>query len=175
MQYCQLSQPASNTLQPTITAPPVEFTFVQLSSGFYGISSVYGNYFDVRATRDITIVGFCVHTFALLNEVKIYTKVGGYANHERDPTLWTLAQTQSGVLPSGFRELTDLEILSKGIPTLAGTRRAFLILSSTRSLLTQTLSPNGVGIVSKQGVTIYSGPAALARQEFSSSLGAYAS
>ena len=42
MQYCQLSQPASNTLQPTVTPISLNFTYVTLSSAFFGITSVHG-------------------------------------------------------------------------------------------------------------------------------------
>merc|ERR1740139_2174795 len=129
----------------SVTTPiGANFTYVTLSSAFFGISSVYGNYFDVSATRDITIVGFCVHTFSQLDEIKIYTKVGGHATHESDPTSWTLAQTQSGVLPGGYGEHTHLEILPEGIPVSAGSRRAVLVLSHARNLLTQRLAPNGM-------------------------------
>jgi len=163
LRYCQLSDALPvPSLSPTITAPPVEFTYITLSSGFYGISSVYGNYFDVRATRDANIVGFCVHTFSRQDEIKVYTNAGTYANYGSNPTSWTLAQTQLNVSPEGYGELTHLEMLPEGIPMSAGSRRAFLVLSRTRTLLSQRLSPNGLAVASNEGLMIYSGPAAYA-------------
>lgn len=177
LNYCILSNVLrSPTQSPTYTnLPTTAFcTVMTLNTQYHGITSAYGNYFDVMAVRGIKIVGLRIHSFVDIDEIRIYSRQGGYSGFEMNSNQWQLVHTQSSVQGAGFQVYTDLEAFGNPVKVAPGTKQAFLVISSKRNLLTRSLQPNGVGYVSDQSLIIYSGPITGHGQAFVSAMGAYA-
>lgn len=127
----------------------------------------------MSATRNVNIVGFTVHSLSNLREIKIFTKPDSYSGFETDADQWTLIQTVTDQPPGGFLENTVLPPFADTISMSQGDRRAFLVTSVDRALLSKPCSPNGVGYAGDLFIRIYSGPITHGEELFTSYGGAY--
>jgi len=70
------STSAMPSTTPTLTSTPtISCASLSISTFFMGISSVYGNYFDILPRQDIEITGLKIHIVFPIDEIKVSTKM----------------------------------------------------------------------------------------------------
>ena len=104
-----------------------------LTSTFDSNNRQYGNYFKIKATQDVYITGFTIHTVdSGTGTVKIYEKEGDYEGFVGDSGAWNLIMNDSNVNGQGVGRQTSLDKLDVALFIPAGTFRSFHIGSSLR-------------------------------------------
>jgi len=102
----------------------------QLTTKVTGGNGSWGNQFSVKAINAIQITSFDVHLDDFSGNtkvpVRVYTKVGTYVGHERNPASWTLIQSAE-VESQGLGQLTSLPVLSNPIVILPSVTQSFYV------------------------------------------------
>ena len=125
---------------------PVDCTPQTLETTWSQNNGSYGNYFKVRALKDITITGFEIHTrFNDIGTVQIYHKEDDYVNFERNSGAWDRIMNDNNVQGRGIDVPTVLDS-SKITPVemLAGEFHSFYIHTSSELQIRYT-NGNGEG------------------------------
>jgi len=178
LEYCQISAGGLRELVPTpapSSTPPKICTLTAFNSRFFGISSTFGYYFDIRARSNISIGGVQIHTLLgfPIDRVRVYTKEGSYAGYETSSTSWNLALEQFNINGAGFYSSTELDLFTEEIQVNAGARQSFYVISTQRRLFMRKFAPNGLSIQTDGTVSFYTGPSSQ-RNEFGTIGGPYA-
>jgi len=87
-----------------------------------------GNAFDIKALREIQIIGFEIHTrnAGTIVNAQVFTKQNSYEGFENNADAWTLSQSVA-IESKGSGKLTPLPFLPKPLVVPRGTIRAFYI------------------------------------------------
>jgi len=173
-----LSSPTSVTPSSAVNESPSS-VFSTLDSAFFGITSVYGNYFDVIGVNsNLKVAGLNIHALDFdgsgLRNVKVYTKPLSYNGFTMMQSKWTLVQEQSNIVLEGFYRYTNLEMFEVPVVVPSRSRQAFLVISTQRQLFTRQFWPRGLTFQYDTNIRIYTGPIARSSTPFEKAGGSYA-
>lgn len=148
---------ASESPSLTPSMPPSALLLTkEIATPFQGGNGAEGCMFDVLTSRELTVTGFELHTYATsVIDVEIWSKIGSFQSYEELKADWTLVTSQS-VVGQGFRQNTLLQLPPLEIS--ADTVVAFYITVASGETMAYTNGGQiGMVISSNEDIKIFEG------------------
>jgi len=116
-----------------------------------------GNMFSVEALRDVSISSLVINAMSKgRGEVKVYTRKGGYTDHELSSQSWELIYSNQAVVHKKRGQPTEIGDFAKPVLIKSGSIQSFFVHSS-KSLVYTAGTQEGVPFASDDSIVLYEG------------------
>jgi len=147
-----LAPSESPTQFPTIDSPEPQLVSREVLSTMAGGSGSFGNQFDIKAIRDITVTHFDIHSRAQPSdppmEIEVYTKQGTFLGSEYEESSWEKICCNRPIQSAGLAKRTRIpkDAFSRSIPINAGQLQAFYV-TATEPFIRYSKANSQVGAI----------------------------
>ena len=131
---------------------------LELETTMVGGSGMYGNYFTIKASKDLFVTSFTIHTKeAATGTVRIYQRPGEYGNYITNREEWKLIYEDDALAGRGEGKETPLGKLPSPVLMEAGARHSFYVYTSLELRYTVSGGFEGDVFAENGDITFYKG------------------